>query len=629
MTATSQKQLFVFIFFSLSLSACSVSLAADVPPPAGYTPPAPATPAAVNVTMPFVPADPSQGKAIYAEKCAPCHGQTGMGDGPQAVDLPNPVPVLGRSELKRDARPLDWFEMVSKGNLERFMPPFEGSLSDRQRWDVVAYVFTLGVSETMLKQGQELYQAQCQSCHGEKGRGDGPQAAALERRVPNWRDPTRLVQWSNQQLWEVISNGAEPDMPAFQDNLDEAQRWALAAYVRQLSFENSAVEGPAQSPGGRPESGENAAGNGRVSFSGSVTNGSGGSLPAGLKVTLRGFDGMQPVYTQEAAVQPDGSYTIPEVELVEGRVYFATVESGGVLFNSEVLRASDLRPGDEASLPLTIYDTSSDPSPLTAERVHIFFEFDKPNWLQVVELYILSNPTRQVIVPAAPGQPIFEIDLPTGYTNLQFEDGTLGERFVQTAGGFGDTRAILPDPAQHQILFAYELPYQRKLDLSLRMPLPAQAVVIAIPADGVRLQGSQLRDSGQRSVQGIKLQFYAASELKKGSSLDLSISGKPRLPGDTGGAGSLGGLFLGLGAFILAAAFAGWRYYQHWQQARRPAWHQAAPPDSSESVDALLDAIVALDDLYRAGTLPADVYPERRAELLSRLRAALDRRDAK
>ena len=44
------------------------------------------------------------------------------------------------------------------------------------------------------------------------------------------------------------------------------------------------------------------------------------------------------------------------------------------------------------------------------------------------------------------------------------------------------------------------------------------------------------------------------------------------------------------------------------------------PVEDLESPEALLDAIVALDDLYQAGELPEAAYQQRRAELKERLR---------
>ena len=86
---------YIFIgLFAIWLSSCNFSLAADVTPPPGYQPPA-ETQAQAEATsgplFPIVPPDPLKGQAIYVEKCAPCHGVTGLGDGPRAKELPNPV----------------------------------------------------------------------------------------------------------------------------------------------------------------------------------------------------------------------------------------------------------------------------------------------------------------------------------------------------------------------------------------------------------------------------------------------------------------------------------------------------------------------------------------------------------
>jgi hypothetical protein len=41
----------------------------------------------------------------------------------------------------------------------------------------------------------------------------------------------------------------------------------------------------------------------------------------------------------------------------------------------------------------------------------------------------------------------------------------------------------------------------------------------------------------------------------------------------------------------------------------------------NENEDSLLDAIVALDDVFRSGGLPEEAYRQRRAELKDRLKA--------
>ena len=75
-------------------------------------------------------------RLIFAEKCAPCHGETGLGDGEQGIQLGVTVPAFGLPEIARPASLAQWYTIVTRGNMERFMPPF-ASLSDQERWDVV------------------------------------------------------------------------------------------------------------------------------------------------------------------------------------------------------------------------------------------------------------------------------------------------------------------------------------------------------------------------------------------------------------------------------------------------------------------------------------------------------------
>ena len=104
----------------VSLSACNFSLAADVTPPPGYQPPPPVTQEPVNGPLyPLVAPDARQGAGIYTEKCAPCHGEAGMGDGPRSTQLSNPVAPLGSPEFARQASSFhaQWQKTGNQGEL--------------------------------------------------------------------------------------------------------------------------------------------------------------------------------------------------------------------------------------------------------------------------------------------------------------------------------------------------------------------------------------------------------------------------------------------------------------------------------------------------------------------------------
>ncbi len=162
------------------------------------------------------------------EKCAPCHGATGLGDGQQGSQLSVPVPGLGLPEIASAARPDAWFSIVKQGRIERFMPPFSGSLNDQQIWNVVAYAFTLSTRPEQIATGKTLFAANCAQCHGETG-------ANIAN--ANFTNQAYMASRSLADFTRAIRNGAQ-GMPAFSD-LSDAEALALSAYLRTLSFAQS------------------------------------------------------------------------------------------------------------------------------------------------------------------------------------------------------------------------------------------------------------------------------------------------------------------------------------------------------------------------------------------------------
>jgi mono/diheme cytochrome c family protein len=79
--------------------------------------------------------------------------------------------------------------------------------------------------------GKTVYTAECFTCHGASGRGDGPQAAQLEKNPGNL---TNLQGQSDGALFWKISEGKKP-MPTFSTKLSEQQRWDVVNYIKTLS----------------------------------------------------------------------------------------------------------------------------------------------------------------------------------------------------------------------------------------------------------------------------------------------------------------------------------------------------------------------------------------------------------
>jgi len=92
--------------------------------------------------------------------------------------------------------------------------------------------------------GQQIYAQYCQTCHGEKGYGDGPSAASLP--VQPFDLTTHVLLHDEQYLHAVILDG-RGYMPAFGDRLSQDQILDLIAYTRLLA-RNAQQAGPNATP---------------------------------------------------------------------------------------------------------------------------------------------------------------------------------------------------------------------------------------------------------------------------------------------------------------------------------------------------------------------------------------------
>lgn len=552
-----------------------------------------------------------------------------------AGQLPVPAPAVGTNPVSRKASPSEWYAVVTKGNLERRMPPFN-SLSDRQRWDVVAYLYSLSTDAEFIAQGEEIYLDNCAACHGKDGDGKGPDAAGLPVAATNFNDLKLMAGLSDDLIFQNISEGKGSAMPAFAEQLSTQERWALTDYLRALTFMPQSLSASQDRETTVPESTETVefevatptaeAASGIGIVEGQVVSTSGGDIPADLTVTLYGFDQMQQAFSAETTADAEGLYRFEGVPMPPGRAFLTSLEVDGVAYSSDIAVVDP----ETTNLVLTvpIYETTSDTSQLSVDRLHLLFEYLEPDTLRVVEMYIISNPGDKIVVAAEEGQPVLEYALPDGATNLQFQDGIVGERYVEFEDGFGDLAVIRPGASQHQVIYSYDLPYNSDLDFSHGLNLPVDALIVMIPEDGIRLSGASMTDTGTRDVQGIPYHTYTGSFMEAGSDLLIGISGRPSSRGPLVSLGSNSTLTIGLLAFGLALiAAGGWLFMRSRKDkaAQQDQQSDAGAPvkDGSSNVDTLLDAILALDDRYKAGEIPRDAYLKRRDELKASIKEVL------
>lgn len=86
-------------------------------------------------------------------------------------------------------------------------------------------------SDKVLADAKKTVETNCVPCHGPKGLGDGPAAAALPVKPANWTSAAVQAETDGELFWK-ITNGRGP-MPPWK-HLPEKDRWGLVQYVRSL-----------------------------------------------------------------------------------------------------------------------------------------------------------------------------------------------------------------------------------------------------------------------------------------------------------------------------------------------------------------------------------------------------------
>lgn len=660
-----KKTTLIFVFISLALalgfSACSFSLAQDVTPPPGYQPPVYTEPEQLVGNYPESAPNPALGQAIYQEKCEPCHGEAGLGDGPMSTSLPDEVARIGAAQIAIDASPLEWFSIVTVGNIARSMPPFSGSLGPADVWDVLSYVYTFGDVPDKVAQGETIFAETCAECHGADGSGAVPGAADLT-------DAEHMVELSVADIAQQVSTGNGNQDHVFSTVLDAEQIENVAYYVRSLTFPLEGHEvaaaptaEPTTEPTAEPTTGAEgadataevtgeptaettaeatldsteAAGDGMTQIGtvfGTVTHAAGEELPEGLEVTLEVYDHFDLVTEVSHPIEADGSFNFDGVLISPDRIYIAVVDIDGQFFPSEFYVAQE---GDvNIELPITIYGTTTSTENLGVSRLHVFFQFTDTGTIQVINQVTISNRGDKMVAPAVETEPVLTYDLPEGATNLIFQQGAIGNPYIQTSTGFADPMAVLPGEGTYEIIYAYELPYSRSLEWQIPVDIPIDVAVVFVEGEQVDVGSSSLTPSGNEVLDTAVYQVLVGNDLPAGSTLDVNISGKA--PNSTaGGTGDTNWIVVAAGvAGVALAGYGAWMFFRSDDRDEEEYEDDDYEYDEDEDFEEtiaeagsgeIMDEIIALDQAYENGEIDEDDYQTQRAELKALLKDALDK----
>ena len=215
-----------------------------------------------------------QGRYVFKQQCAPCHGETGRGNGPWAGEMTVKPRDFRKGVFKYRTTPMgtqptdeDLRRTIKRGVSGTAMPTFAKTLSDRDLTAILVYLKNLSPrwkeptriaeaqelpqppdwfhQEAALKQhtaaGRALFEKTCVACHGVRGAGDGPGSKGLtnvwghvaipaDLRVDHHRSgPDR------EDLFRTIAMGLDgTPMVGFRGAFKDEQIWELVAAVEAL-----------------------------------------------------------------------------------------------------------------------------------------------------------------------------------------------------------------------------------------------------------------------------------------------------------------------------------------------------------------------------------------------------------
>ena len=607
------KRLFSSLLLLLTvviLGACSLATGAPAEPLTGPAAQSPAQPVKTEpLQLPTRRPDAVSGAAIYASKCIACHGAQGRGDGPQAAQIQSqtgtPPADLTSDPIARAQAPQQWYNQITDGQLDKLMPPFADSLTPDQRWDVIAYIWTLAAPTSEIAQGQSVYTSQCVQCHGDKGKGDGPQATGT---LPDF---TQFATYAALPIGQWDQALTSSHVPSFAGQLNTNEQRAVDDYVRSLAFDQSTAPAVSATPVAPATSGvtsttpisKPAA---ATVIEGYIINGTADQPAlANVPVNIYVLHADNSVVSQTIQSDAQGKFVADVISATHGdTIYGEVVYKNLNFFNGPVAYGLDLT----ATLPITVFESTQDTSKVTINALHIVAVPDATG-LQVSEIYVLSNSGDRYV--AGFGQPILHLSVPNGATSISADPNMPADTLVPNGDGVDYYDAIPVGSKATQIVFQYHLTGSSFV-LDRPMLQNVGVVNLLLQSDVAQLRGvgDQFSSQGAQPIQGQTYQQFSAQNLKPGDKLSFRIEtavGPVNWPVVLGG----GLIVLGLIGIIV------------WQVQQRRGLKSAPKQQLAEAAqadqDALIDQIAALDDLHAAGKVDDDVYTARRAQLKKKL----------
>jgi mono/diheme cytochrome c family protein len=498
------------------------------------------------------------------------------------------------------------------------MPPFSGSLSADQRWDVIAYAWSLAATPDQIAAGKAVYQDQCAHCHGDLGQGDGKDAVGKLADLSDFAALAKVAPG----LWDqALASG---HVPSYAGTLSEDKRRAAIDYVRSFAYDATAnpsavAVAPATTPGSLPET-TPVGPAGPIKIVGTIINGTAGQpVPDNLPMTLYLLphqSSSQDMLTRTFQSGVAGQFAITETQLTTTSLLAVGVEYKDLKFYSEVAP-----PVPQVTLPITIYENTADAANVKIDTLHIVVE-PGPTGLNVSEIYVISNNGDRFV--AGFGKPVLHFGLPADATNLQLDPGL--QQVVDQNGDGLDYYDAIPVGAQaQQLVYQYTLPLTAtSLSRAIYQPIAAVNLLLSGQSTDVVVTSDQLKSAGVQTMPstGQSFQQYSASDLKPGTNLAVAVSTSSQPTLGTGAPAQPFDWRILLGVGLVVVGVIGLVIWQRGQKKQQPAVAAAGTnPARSAAIqrEVLIDQIAALDDDFAEAKLDEINYQAKRTKLKQQL----------
>lgn len=280
---------------------------------------------------------------------------------------------------------------------------------------------------------------------------------------------------------------------------------------------------------------------------GRVVNGSRKAAPcAGAEVVLRA--GLEGKFVTVARTVADaaGRYEFSELPVGMEHVFLAGANHDEIHYPGRRVRLSDQEP--TAEVPLTVFDSVREPSPLVVRKHEIVID-PQPGAVHVVEAMLIDNPSQTTYVGLARAEaalaPItLRLGIPGNFEQVTFEEERLGREFNAVDGRLVTSLPWLPGP--RWVRFTYSLRQeQAKLVWQRTIDAPCESVRLRVR----HRQPDEVRCNLPRATESLagEQEFaWAGGVLPAGHVIEIHVGEIPRTWATHARWGAVGLLALGI-----------------------------------------------------------------------------------